>query len=368
MLRVLHSVSNMDRAGIETMLMNYYRRMDRSLVQFDFLLNKSRPGAYDDEIRQLGGRLYYAPGLDPLHYPAYQRQVQQILAQDPQIRILHAHNEAMGLYALNGAKRAGLPVRIAHAHNTRIQMDYKWPLKMLCKQGLAASATHLWGCSQAAGHYFFGEPLWAERGMVLRNAIEVGSFRFDPARRAKMRDQYGLTDRLVVGHVGRFAPQKNHLRLLELFGALVRCRPDAILVMVGTGEQQEAVRHRAQQLGLADRVLFAGEQRDVCPWYQMMDLFWLPSRFEGLPVVGIEAQAAGLPCIFSQNVPAEVLLSEKAVCLPLADEAAWVRQSLRLLSHPSDRGSAAAGVCRAGYEIAAEAARLQALYQTLAQE
>lgn len=368
MLRVLHSVSNMDRAGIETMLMNFYRRMDRSLVQFDFLLNKSRPGAYDDEIRQLGGRLYYAPGLDPLHYPAYLHQVQQILAQDRQIRILHAHNEAMGLYALNGAKRAGLPVRIAHAHNTRIQMDYKWPLKMLCKQGLASSATHLWGCSQAAGNYFFGQAPWAERGMVLRNAIEADSFRFDPALRARMRSRYGLTEKLVVGHVGRFAPQKNHQRLLELFAALVCCCPNAVLVLVGEGEQQQAVRRRAQRLGLAERVLFAGEQSDVRAWYQMMDLFWLPSRFEGLPVVGVEAQAAGLPCIFSGNVPAEVLLSDRAVRLPLADENAWVQQSLRLLSRPADRALGAAAVCRAGYDIATEAPRLQALYQTLAQE
>ena len=138
MIRVLHSVSNMDRGGIETMLMNYYRHIDRSKVQFDFIVNKQKPGDYDDEIRRLGGHIYQSPGLDPLHYPAYLRFVQQTVAADPRIRILHAHNEAMELYALKGAEKAGLPVRIAHAHNIWIVRDYKWPLKMFCKQCMAS--------------------------------------------------------------------------------------------------------------------------------------------------------------------------------------------------------------------------------------
>ena len=144
MIRVIHSVSNMDRAGIETMLMNYYRRMDRDRVQFDFIVNKAKPGDYDDEILSMGGRIFRSPGLNPLHYPGYLRFVGDILKNSPDIRILHAHNEAMGLYALNGAKKAGLGVRIAHAHNTRIVRDYKWLLKIFCKQFLASSATDLW--------------------------------------------------------------------------------------------------------------------------------------------------------------------------------------------------------------------------------
>lgn len=148
MIRVLHSVSNMDRGGIETMLMNYYRHIDREKVQFDFIVNKQKPGDYDDEIRRLGGHIYQSPGLNPLHYPAYLRFVQQTVAADPRIRILHAHNEAMGLYALKGAEKAGLQVRIAHAHNIWIVRDYKWPLKMFCKQLPPGAATT---CGPAAG-------------------------------------------------------------------------------------------------------------------------------------------------------------------------------------------------------------------------
>lgn len=158
MIRVLHSVSNMDRGGIETMLMNYYRHIDREKVQFDFIVNKQKPGDYDDEIRRLGGHIYQSPGLNPLHYPAYLRFVQQTVAADPRIRILHAHNEAMGLYALKGAEKAGLQVRIAHAHNIWIVRDYKWPLKMFCKQLLPGTATHLWACGRDAGALRAGRP------------------------------------------------------------------------------------------------------------------------------------------------------------------------------------------------------------------
>ena len=159
MIRVLHSVSNMDRGGIETMLMNYYRHIDRDKVQFDFIVNKKKPGDYDDEIRRLGGHIYQSPGLDPLHYPAYLRFVQQTVTADPRIRILHAHNEAMGLYALKGAEKAGLQVRIAHAHNIWIVRDYKWPLKMFCKRLLPGAATHLWGLRTGCGHLL----LWKSR-------------------------------------------------------------------------------------------------------------------------------------------------------------------------------------------------------------
>lgn len=363
MIRVLHSVSNMDRAGIETMLMNYYRRMDRSQIQFDFLVNKPKPGDYDEEIRQMGGHIYKSPGLNPLHYPQYMQFMQTILAQDDRIKIVHAHNEAMGLYALNGAKRARIKTRIAHAHNTCIIRDYKWPLKMLCKQFLPAAATDLWGCGRDAGIYFFGKANWEARGMVLHNAIEPDSFRFDPAVRARMRAQYGLEDAVVVGHVGRFNVQKNHTRLLKIFARFRQIEPRAKLALIGVGELQEPMQAQAAELGLAGAVLFAGLQSNVNEWYQMMDLFVMPSLFEGLPVVGVEAQAAGLPCVFSDAVPDEVLLSDRAVCFPLQNsDDAWAAELARMAQQPADRAQGVEIIRSAGYDINTEAARLQQLY------
>lgn len=368
MIRVLQSVSNMDRAGIETMLMNYYRHIDRDVVQFDFIVNKPKPGDYDAEIRSMGGRIFLSPGLNPLHYPKYMRFVQDIVVQDPQIKIVHAHNEAMGLYALNGAKRAGVKVRIAHAHNTRIIRDYKWPLKMVCKQFLARSATDLWGCGQEAGIYFFGRKNWEKRGMVIRNAIETQRFCFDPAVRQQMRTQYGLDGKTVLGHVGRFNVQKNHTRLLDIFNYYLQHDPTAMLVLIGEGELMPEIKAKATQLNIADHIIFTGLQNNVNDWYQALDLFLMPSLFEGLPVVGVEAQASGLGCIFSDAVPDEVLLSGHAIRVPLAaPDEAWAEQIKTMLQQPFERAQGAQIVRNKGYDISLEAQRLQQLYVAMSE-
>ena len=193
MLRVLHSVSNMARAGIETMLMNYYREIDRSLVQFDFLANKPSPGEYDDEIRAMGGRIFVSPGLNPLHYPRYKAFMADLVRSSPEIRIVHAHNEAMGYYALRSAKDAGIRVRIAHAHSTRIIRDYKYPLKLVCKRLLPGAATDWWGCGRDAGIFYFGKKRWNESGFIVRNAIDVPKFAF--RQEARQRAGQLLCDR-----------------------------------------------------------------------------------------------------------------------------------------------------------------------------
>ncbi len=367
MLRVLHSVSNMARAGIETMLMNYYRQIDRSVVQFDFLANKPEPGEYDEEIREMGGRVFVSPGLNPLHFPQYRRFVAEILASDPDIAIVHAHNEAMGYYALKSAKDAGIRTRIAHAHNTQIIRDYKYPLKLVCKQLLPGAATDYWSCGRDAGIYYYGEKRWNESGFILPNAIDVEKFAFRQEERDALRRKYGVTDRLVIGHVGRFNVQKNHSRLLDIFAEVLKAAPEATLALIGTGELEEAVEEKARTLGLRDRVLFLGQMADVSGWYQAMDCFVLPSLFEGLPVVGIEAQAAGLPCVFSERVTDEILLSPGARRLSLeSGDAEWAGEILAAARTATDRESGADAVRQAGYDIRAEAGKLQEIYLEMA--
>ena len=185
MIHILQSVSNMDRGGIESMLMNYYRHLDRTRFQFDFLVNKKKTGFFDDEIRALGGRIFQSPGVAPQSYPAYLRSMQQLLAQHPEIKVLHAHNEAMQLFALEGAKKAGLPVRIAHAHNTRLPKDAKLPIKWFCKQFIPGAATDYWACGRAAGIYYFGQSAWDARGVTLRNAIDLDRFAYSPETRRR---------------------------------------------------------------------------------------------------------------------------------------------------------------------------------------
>ena len=367
MLRVLHSVSNMARAGIETMLMNYYREIDRSLVQFDFLANKPAPGEYDEEIRSMGGRVFVSPGLNPLHFPRYERFMADLLHDNPDIGIVHAHNEAMGYYALQSAKDAGIPVRIAHAHSTRIIRDYKYPLKLVCKRLLPGAATEWWGCGRDAGIYYFGEKRWNESGFVVRNAIDVSKFAFRQEDRRRLRQLQGLDDCFVIGHVGRFNEAKNHSRLLDIFAEIAKTAPDARLVLIGVGELEQAAREKVRALELEDRVFFLGQMADVSGWYQAMDCFVLPSVFEGLPVVGIEAQAAGLPCFFSDRVTDEVLLSPQAQTISLrADNAEWAGAILGAKRAEADRNQGAETVRQAGYDIRREARKLEEIYLDMA--
>ena len=367
MIRVLHSVSNMARAGIETMLMNYYRHIDRDLLQFDFLANKPEPGAYDDEIRGMGGRVFVSPGLNPLHFGRYREFVGGLLADSPEIRIVHAHNEAMGYYALRSAKDAGIGVRIAHAHNTRIIRDYKYPLKMVCKQLLPGAATDWWACGRDAGVYYFGEKRWKERGYVLPNAIDTRRFAFRPEVRDRLRREHHLENAFVLGHVGRFNVQKNHARLIPILAETLRAIPEARLALIGVGELEEAVRRQCSEAGLTDRVLFLGQMSNVNEWYQAMDCFVLPSLFEGLPVVGIEAQAAGLPCFFSDRVTRETAIAPGTTFLSLdAPDSEWAAAILAAKTAGADRAAGAEAVTRAGYDIAAAASALQERYLRMA--
>ena len=368
MLRVLHSVSNMARAGIETMLMNYYREMDRSQIQFDFLANKPVPGEYDEEICRMGGRVFVSPGLNPLCFFKYERFVADLARHNPQIKIVHAHNEAMGYYALKSAKDAGVRVRIAHAHNTQIIRDYKYPLKLICKQLLPGAATDYWSCGRDAGLYYYGESRWNASGFILRNAIDVSKFGFRSEERDRLRRLHHLENSFVLGHVGRFNVQKNHSRLLDIFAQVAKANSSARLVLIGVGELEPSAKEKAAALGIQEKTLFLGQMADVSGWYQAMDCFVLPSLFEGLPVVGIEAQAAGLPCFFSDCVTDEVLLSGAARRISLqAQDAQWAREILAAGHSSEERMQGVDLVRRAGYDIRTEARKLQEIYLEMAE-
>lgn len=369
MIRVLHSVSNMDRAGIETMLMNYYRHMDRSKIQFDFLCNKQKLGAYEEEIQTLGGRIYRTPGLNPVKYPRYLRYMKKLFRENPDYRIIEAHNGALGAYALNAARHSGVPVRIFHAHGASIQKDWKLPLKLLCRALLPLSTNQRFSCGKAAAKCYFGAKRERSNDYVLiPNAIEISRFVFDAEVREKIRRDNGLEGKHVVGHVGRFSQQKNQIFLLETFAHLIKQDPAAYLVLIGDGEDMASAQAAAKRLGIADSVRFLGNIPNVNEWYQAFDVFVLPSIWEGLPVVGVEAQTADLPCIFSSSITREIHVLEKTRFVELkAGHPKWAEAILQALkdTHRTNVGKI---IADHGYDISVEAVNLQERYLKLAGE
>ena len=326
MIRILQCVNNMHRAGLETMLMNYYRNIDRTRIQFDFLTHRPERDDYDDEIEALGGRIYRAPRLYPQNYPAYFAYMKKFFREHPEYQIVHSHIDTMSYLPLLAAKKAGVPVRIAHSHSTSIDLDFKYPLKQCFRAMLPAVATYRIACGQEAGKFLY-------RGrdfQLIPNAIMADRYFFNPEIRELKRKELGLKDQFVVGHVGRFCYPKNHEFLLKLFSLLLQQDPDAVLMLVGTGEKESAIQAYVEELHIEDSVRFLGNRSDVNELYQAMDIFVMPSLFEGVPVVGVEAQFAGLPCLFSSRVPKEVAFSDHCAFLELdAGAAAWAEAVLQ---------------------------------------
>ena len=352
----------MDRAGIETMLMNFYRHMDRDRVQFDFLANKSKPGDYDDEIKKMGGRIFVSPGYK--NVGRYSKYMTELFRAHPEYKIIHAHNGSLMLYALKCAQMNNIPVRIAHAHATQIPFDFKNGIKKCMKPLIKYVATDYWGCSNAAGEFYFSKKRWNKRNQLIHNAIDADCFTFNEQARSRIRTQYGLGDDFVVGHVGRLTWQKNQKKLLEIFAALHKIKPDSRLVIVGTGELEAKLKNQASELGISDAVTFAGMQTNVNEWYSVFDVFVLSSWYEGLPVVGIEAQAADLPCVFTDKITPEVKIMDRVLFKGLEDDAkAWADAILSF--RRQDRISRFDELKSSGYDIKTEAARMLVLYEAL---
>lgn len=363
MIRILQVVSNMDRAGIETMLMNYYRHIDRSEVQFDFLCNKTKPGDYDSEILSMCGKIFHTPGLNPFKYIRYLKYMKQLFKEHSEYNIIHAHNDAFVVYSLFAAKRNKIPVRISHVHSAAFTMDYKWPLKVLCRLFIPSACTHKWACGKKAGKFYYGSNAEFH---VHNNAIEIDQFVFNAEIRSKLRKKYNLEESIVIGHSGRFMWQKNHTFLIDIFAEIYKRTPKAKLVLLGEGSRMNTIKAKIEKLGLADAVLLMGNVNNASEWYQAFDLFILPSIWEGLPVVGIEAQAADLPVLFSDDITDEVNILASTVFMSRKLPAStWAERSLQMIREHKNRTDRSKEIREAGYDVEIEARKLVETYKNL---
>ena len=318
-IRVAHVIGKMIGGGVEQVVMNYYRHIDRERVQFDFLVDADSTLVPAGEIEALGGRVFTVPPYQRL--TSYERELEHLFRQE-RWPIVHSHVNALSVFPLRAAKRTGVPVRIAHSHSTAGRGETaKNAMKSVLRRFSNAYPTHRMACSRYAGEWLFGKGVDFE---VVYNAIDLARFSFDAEARAVARADLGLVgDQLAIGHVGRFMPQKNHRFLIEAFAELARLRPDAVLLLVGSGEAEALAEGWAAERGVADKVRFLGQRADVGRLYQAFDAFCLPSLYEGLGLVGVEAQAAGLPCFLSDRITREADVTGTVRFLPIDDAHAW---------------------------------------------
>ena len=358
MLKVLQVVTYMGRGGLETMLMNYYRRIDRSQVQFDFLTHRKERFDYDDEIEELGGTIYHLPVLNPFS-KGYTNALGRFFDEHPEYQIVHVHQDCLSSIILKAAKEHEVKVRIAHSHSSSQDKNLKYFIKLFYRRRIPRYATHLMACGKDAGDWMFsGSPY-----QVLNNAIDADAYAFNSLRRMQARKSLGVSDdTLLVGHVGRFAEPKNHAFLIDIFRQISDFVPNSKLLLVGDGELRQGIEGKVLQCGLQDRVIFIGVRSDVPDLMQAMDVFVFPSLYEGLPLSILEAQAAGLPCLISDRVPADCKVTNLVEQVDLgAGAKKWAEKAIE--ASKCERRDTRLEIKESGFDVEKNAEALMEFYQ-----
>ena len=358
-IRILHILQRMEAGGTQALLMNIYRNIDRNKVQFDFLVEYPDKQFYDDEIKQLGGKVYYSTVREDLNIPKFTKLLKKILKDNPCYKIVHVHTYSIGYFCLKTAKEMGVPIRIAHSHNNETVHDSKYLFKLALQKIYTIHATDLFACSEEAGKYLFKNKPF----QVLKNAIDSQQFIANENTRREVRQELGLENKFVVGHVGRLHPQKNHDFLIDVFAEIKKKKPDAELILVGTGPLEEKVRSKVADKNLAESVQFLGNRKDMNRIYQAMDVFVFPSLFEGLGIVAIEAQAAGVPIVCSEGLPSETDITPIYRKLMLSDGAQrWADAALEIAQDPAVHTNMQKYIIDAGFDMSVAAKNMEEYY------
>lgn len=382
-VRVLHVLGNTNLGGAESRIMDLYRHTDRNRVQFDFLVHSGEEGFYEKEIRELGGRIFRVPRFRIYNYFSYRKALKEFFQKHHEFALVQGHMTSTAAIYLPIAKKAGVKKTAAHARSAGVDKGLKGTMTRFLRRNLADKADYLFTCSELAGISVYGEKAVQEgKTIFIPNAIDCAGFTFDPEKRKKMREELGLTDAIIIGHVGRFHYAKNHEYLLRVFAELCRMSAGAggstaetgadqkyHLILLGEGPLMEDTRKLAEELCVADRVHFLGNHKNIADYYQAMDYFVYPSRYEGMPGTIVEAQASGLPCLMSDTICREVIATELVETMSIEKEPkVWAEELQRrmdaLVSKQENREKYAAKMAAAGFDVQAQAERMMRFYES----
>lgn len=374
-IRVLHVLGGTGLGGAESRIMDLYRQMDRQEIQFDFLVHSNavdcfredaperEPQFYDEEIKKLGGHIYVLPKFKVYNYFAYKKAVRDFFRKHHEFRVVQGHmTSTAGIY-LPIAKKCGVPVTVAHSRNAGVAKGAKGIATRFFRRNLVQKADYCFACSELAGKDVFGEEAMRQgRVKIIHNAVDAGRFTYNPQKRNEVRARLGLSEQLVIGHVGRFDYQKNHPFLIDIFAKLCEIRQDAVLILLGEGSDMENIKEKCRALSITEKVKFLGNQKRPEDYYQAMDIFLLPSFFEGLPGVLVEAQAAGLRCFVSDTVTREAKATELVSYLSIERPAGdWAKIIAASASYK--RRDTCQMMRDAGFDVATQAAAYRLFYQ-----
>ena len=355
----------MDRGGAEAMIMNYMRNINRDIIKFDFLTNRDYRAAYENEIERLGGKVYHMCPMYPGKFHRYKKEVREFLKEHPEYKIIHSNLEERSYLPLKVAKKMGVPVRISHSHNRPLGINPKLIVRYYFRFMLKFYNTHMFACGEEAGDWLYGKKN-RDNVTIMNNAVDANQYRYNPEVSKEMKKQLGIEGKKVIGHVGRFFPQKNHDFLIDIFNEIYKKDKDTVLLLVGGGELDDAlknqIKEKVKKLGLEDAVQFLGVREDVDRVVQTFDVFLLPSLFEGLPVTMVEAQAAGLPCVISDKVPIQCDLTGNVWVVPLEESPKKWADVVLDKANNFEKRDTYQQIADAGFDIKSQAKWLEEFY------
>lgn len=362
-IRVLHVLGNTQLGGAESRIMDLYRHVDRSRVQFNFMVHTDKEGHFDTEMKELGGRIYRVPRFRVYNYFAYRKAWKAFLKEHREFAVIQGHITSTASIYLPIAKKAGIPVTIAHARSGGVDKGMKGKLTRWMRRNLSKKTDYMFTCSEVAGVSVFGEKAVTEgKTIFIPNAIDCSRFAFNEEKREQLRQELGIEDKYVIGHVGRFHYAKNHEYLLRVFACLSE-KMNCALVLLGEGGGIKAAKELAETLGIKDRVYFLGNKSNIFDYYQIMDYFVYPSRYEGLPGTIVEAQCAGLRCLMSDTICSEVVVTDLVQCLSIEEEPSkWADYIEKTVKY--DRTSHVKQMQEAGFDVCAQADVMMDFYET----
>lgn len=361
-VKIAHIIGKTENGGVEAVVMNYYRHIDRSKIQYDFIFDyDSSDPILLDEVEALGGGFIIVP---PYQNILENQRVLCKFFRRNNYPLVYSHLNTLSVFPLFAAWRMGVKIRVAHNHSTAGKGEFK---RNMMKYALRPFAkifpTHLCACSEYAGRWLFGDKAMdSGRVKVWNNAIETERYAYNEPVRNEMRQSLKLTDKFVVGHAGRFATQKNHSFLVEIFAEIHKRREDSVLLLAGDGPLMESVKEKVSQMGLNDCVIFLGSVQGMERYYQAMDVFILPSLYEGLPVVGSEVQVSGLPFLCADTVTPETKFCDNLRFMSLNKSAGeWADEALRI-SDGHVRRDMSIYAREAGFDVKTQGARMSEWY------
>lgn len=367
-IRIAQIIGKWLGGGVESVVMNYYRHIDRTKIQFDFICDNDSTNIPYKEIEELGGKVILIPPYQKVF--EYHRELKKLL-KDGNYKIVHSHINTLSVFSLFAAKCAGVPVRIAHSHSTTNKKEWKKNIvKVTLRPFTKLVATDYMACTEHAGRWMFGNNAFdTGKVYILNNAIDLDKFKYNEKLRKKIRKELKISDStVVIGHIGRFVTQKNHVQLIDIFNEYHKNNNNSVLMLIGQGPLMDTIKNKVNSLDLDDCVMFLGQKDNVSEYYNAMDLFLFPSLYEGLGMVAVEAQCSGLPCAVSNQLPSVVKMNNELEFYDLNDFNGWEKFILEFMRDTDSKSRAkksrntSLNIIKNGYSIKEESMKLQKYY------